>query len=56
VLPPRSLIRPWAWTMLLTNANGIGLEARPHGATPRSRACPCRRANDAPDIASFDWS
>jgi hypothetical protein len=34
VLPPRSLIRPWAWTMLLKNANGVGLETRPHAMTP----------------------
>jgi hypothetical protein len=33
VLPPRSLIGPWAWTMLFTNANGVGLETRPHAAT-----------------------
>jgi hypothetical protein len=29
VLPPRSLIRPWAWTMLLENADGVGLTSRP---------------------------
>ena len=34
VLPPRSLIRPWAWTMLSENANGIGLETMPLAATP----------------------
>jgi hypothetical protein len=29
VLPPRSLIRPWAWTRLLENADGVGLTSRP---------------------------
>jgi hypothetical protein len=29
VLPPRSLIRPWAWNMLLKNADGVGLASRP---------------------------
>jgi hypothetical protein len=32
VLPPHSLIRPWAWTILSENANGVGLEISLHAA------------------------
>ena len=37
VLPPRSLIRPWAWNMLSENAKHAGLDFRPNSTTHRTR-------------------